>query len=90
MWGLRIPPSALDYFNIQVQIGVRGDFNGDGLDTKVQDLTFIIDFMFRGSGDPGACPNESDINGDGNTNTILDLTYLIDVIYRGGPAPPGC
>lgn len=71
-------------------IGNRGDYNGDGIDATVIDLTFLIDVIFRGSGDPGPCPDESDINNDGTPNTVLDLTYLIDVIFRGGPVPPGC
>lgn len=71
-------------------VGIRGDVNGDGDDANIIDLTFLVDYIFRGSGDPGSCPNESDVNGDGNPADILDLTYLVDLIFRGGPVPPGC
>ncbi len=70
-------------------IGIKGDFNGDGLENTILDLTFIIDDIFRG-GPPAACPEESDLNGDGQLATILDLTYIIDDIFRGGPAPGNC
>ena len=70
--------------------GIRGDFNGDGSDANILDLTFLVDFIFRGSGFFGSCFEESDINGDGDAANILDLTYLVDWIFRGGPPPPGC
>ena len=68
----------------------RGDLNGDGDDANILDLTFIIDFIFRGSDNPGGCPDESDVNGDSNSADILDLTFLVDRIFRGGPAPGPC
>ena len=71
-------------------VGARGDLNGDGKDANIIDLTFLVDFIFRGSGDSGICPDERDVNGDGNSANILDLTYLVDLIFRGGPLPPGC
>jgi len=71
-------------------VGTRGDLNGDGKDANILDLTFLVDFIFRGSGDPGICPDERDVNGDGNSANILDLTYLVDLIFRGGPVPQGC
>ncbi|MCH8026956.1 MAG: thrombospondin type 3 repeat-containing protein [candidate division Zixibacteria bacterium] len=71
-------------------IGIRGDVNGDGPDANILDLTHLVDFIFRGSGDSGGCPDESDVNSDGNSADILDLTYLVDVIFRDGPAPPAC
>jgi len=70
--------------------GIRGDVNGDGPDANILDLTHLVDYIFRGSGDAGPCPNESDVNGDGGVANILDLTYLVDVIFRGGPVPPSC
>ena len=69
-------------------IGIRGDINGDGDNLTVLDLTFIIDFIFRGSGDPGDCSEEADFNSDGDVATILDLIFAVDFIFRGG-APAG-
>jgi len=69
--------------------GNRGDINGDGTDSNILDLTFIIDFIFRG-GDPTSCPDEADLNGDGTSSNILDLTFIIDRIFRGGVAPGPC
>jgi hypothetical protein len=71
-------------------IGMRGDVNGDGDDANTLDLNFLVNYIFRGSGDPGGCPEESDVNGDGNPANILDLNYLVNYIFRGGPAPGGC
>lgn len=71
-------------------IGSRGDVNGDGDDHNVLDLTFLVDFIFRGSGDPGDCPEEADLNSDGEGPNILDLTFAVDRIFRGGPAAGSC
>jgi len=73
-----------------VVVGDRGDLNGDDVDANILDLTFLVDYIFRGSGDPGTCSEESDLNGDGDDANILDLTFLVDRIFRGGPAPGPC
>ena len=73
-------------------VGIRGDANGDGKPANIIDLTFIVDFIFRGSNEPGLCFEASDVNGDENLGSpnILDLTYLVDFIFRGGPSPVDC
>jgi len=71
-------------------IGIRGDCNSDGVDANILDLTFLVDFIFRGSGNPGSCPKECDVNSDGASSNILDLTFLVDRIFRGGPLPGLC
>lgn len=71
--------------------GLRGDYNGDGNIADVMDLTFVVDFIFRGSGDHGACRVAIDVNGDGLTiPNILDLTYIVDYLFRNGPPPVPC
>lgn len=68
----------------------RGDFNEDGEDGNILDLTHLVDYIFRGSGDAGSCPEETDVNEDGASANIIDLTYLVDYIFRSGAALPSC
>ncbi len=70
-------------------IGIRGDFNGDGNDANILDLTYVVDRIFRG-GNESICPEEADINGDGDPSNILDLTFIVDFIFRGGPPGGPC
>ena len=70
-------------------VGDRGDFNGDGDDANILDLTYIVDFIFRG-GAESSCPEEADINNDGTPSNILDLTFIVDRIFRGGQPPDPC
>ena len=70
--------------------GIRGDVNGDDRDCNILDLTVLVDFIFRGGGNSGPCPQESDVNSDSNVADILDLTYVVDRIFRGGNQPPVC
>ena len=70
--------------------GIRGDLNGDGEDANFLDLIFLIDFIFRGSGDAVPCSVEGDLNADGDSANILDLIFLVDFTFRGGPAPGPC
>jgi hypothetical protein len=62
---------------------VRGDANGDGSDGNILDLTYFVDFIFRG-GEIFPCGDEADLNLDGADGNILDLTKLVDFIFRGG------
>ncbi len=70
-------------------IGIKGDINGDGIDNKILDLTYLINDMFRG-GPSSPCPKESDLNNDGTPANIFDLIFMIDDIYRGGPTSSSC
>jgi len=71
-------------------MGTHGDFNEDGYDGNILDLTHLVDYIFRGSGDIGSCPEETDVNEDGASANIIDLTTLVDYIFRGGAALPSC
>jgi M6 family metalloprotease-like protein len=76
-------------------VGIRGDANGDSeVNPNILDLTFMVDYVFRQSGDPGPCLGESDVNGDNGNDglppNILDLTALVDNIFRSGPLPDAC
>jgi len=77
------------YVFVQCCVGDRGDLNGDGTDANILDLTFLVDFIFRG-GVESPCPEAADITADGTPSNILDLTYLVDFIFRGGPPPGPC
>ena len=69
--------------------GNKGDVNGDGTEANMLDLTYLVDFVFRG-GLPTFCPDAGDVNGDNAITNIIDLTFMVDYIFRGGVAPGAC
>jgi len=83
------PSLTVTYLPPPCCIGLRGDFNDDGDNATVLDLTYLVDDIFRG-GPASACPEEADINNDGQISTVLDLTFLVDLIFRGGAVPDSC
>ena len=92
LWGTRNRPYSVtgifadsSSFSLVDSIEVighrQGDINRNGR-IDITDLTFLIDYIFRGG--PSPEPLEAgDINYDGSIS-ILDLTIIIDHIFRGG------
>lgn len=62
----------------------HGDANCDGF-VNIADLTYLVDYMFRGGPPPD--PRGGDVDGDGSV-TVADITYLVDYLFRDGPPPP--
>ncbi len=67
---------------------ICGDANNDLGGPNIVDLTYIIDYIFRG-GLPLPIPAAGDLDGSGGNPNIVDLTKYVDRIFRGGP-PPTC
>ncbi len=67
---------------------VCGDADNNGVFQALLELTYIIDYVFRG-GPPPADFRAADLDGIAGFQGILELTYLVDRIFRGGP-PPVC
>ncbi|MEE8149941.1 MAG: hypothetical protein V3T75_05760, partial [candidate division Zixibacteria bacterium] len=75
----------VDNINISLPY-ICGDVNFDGEFVGIIELTYLVDFVFRGGPPPPFLP-AADVNGDGEFVGILELTYLVDFVFRGGPAP---
>ncbi len=73
----------------------RGNVNdiiGPGGSVDVSDLTYLVNFLFKG-GPPPICEEEGNINniiGPGGPVDVSDLTYLVNFLFKGGPEPPPC
>jgi len=65
---------------------VCGDVNNDSKANNILDLTYLVDYIFRGGPIPAnlLAANFDGIIGQPN---ILDLTYIVDYIFRGGHKP---
>ena len=62
-----------------------GDIDGNQK-VNVADLTFYVDYLFKGEAEP--CPyNILDANGSCTGPNVADLTYLVDFVFKGGPDP---
>jgi hypothetical protein len=64
---------------------VCGDANAD---TKInlKDVSYIINYLYRGGASPIPDKYIVDVNSDGKLN-LLDVSYIINYLYRGGSAP---
>ncbi len=71
----------------QVTVVLCGDIDGDGTSAIMGDLTYLVDYLFRG-GPPPPVMDAANVNGMGGVN-IADLTYLVAYMFLGGP-PPNC
>lgn len=76
-------------------IGKRGNvdgLSGPGGDVDVADLSYLIDFLFRGGNQP-PCVEEGNVDGNsgpGGPIDVADLSYLVSYLFKGGAAPPPC
>lgn len=62
-----------------------GDANGNGVGPDIEDLVYLVNYMFSG----GPVPPELaavDVNGNGIGPDIEDLVYLVAFMFGGGPA----
>ncbi len=73
----------------------RGNVNGlsgPGGPVDVGDLSYLVDFLFKGGPSP-PCTEEGNVDaqtGPGGSVDVADLSYLVDFLFRGGPEPPPC
>ncbi len=68
---------------------VCGDINGDGVGPFVDDLSYLIDFLFKGGAEPPNmwAANVDGITGSGGPVDVTDLSYLVDYLFREGLEP---
>lgn len=64
---------------------ICGDVDANGAGPNIGDLTYLVDYLFRG-GPPPPVPEAANVDGDNGVN-VADLTYMVDYLFRGGPAP---
>ncbi len=76
-------------------VGERGNADGivgPGGPIDVTDLTYLVNYVFKGGEAPG-CPDEGNVDGVNTAGvpvTVDDLTYLVDYVFKGGAIPVAC
>jgi len=79
----------------RLRLGILcGDIDGlsSNAPSNILDLTYIVDFIFRGGSAPpslAAANVDGIVSQGGNRVNLLDLVYVVDFLFRGGP-PPVC
>ena len=74
-----------ELITITVESYLCGDIDSDGTGPNVADLTYFVNFIFKGGPEPENF-DAADVNDDGSHN-VSDLTYLVNFLFKGGPAP---
>lgn len=64
---------------------VSGDLTMDG-EVLVNDITFFVDYLFRG-GDAPQLLEIADCDGSGGDPNVADITRLVSFLFKGGAAP---
>ncbi len=76
-----------DYATIKYVQFLSGDVNFDSTIT-VEDVIYLIDYLFRGGPTPLPILQVGDVNCNGQV-TVTDIIYLINYLFKSGP-PPAC
>ena len=71
---------------IEVPHYICGDISGNGGAPNVQDLTYLVAYLFRGGPAPPVLA-AADVDGSGGPPSVSDLTYLVAYLFLGGAAP---
>ena len=68
------------------------DIIGPGGPVDVNDLTYLVSYLFQSGAQPPceAQGNVDGIIGAGGSIDVNDLTYLVAYLFQGGPTPPVC
>jgi len=66
----------------------RGEVNNDHSIT-VADVTYLVNYIFKGGPPPIPVRGIGDANCNGNVN-VSDVVYLNYYLFQGGPKPPLC
>ena len=67
------------------QLCKAGDIDGNGIGPFIDDLVYLVDWMFN-SGPPPPNMANADVDGSGGVD-IADLVYLVDYMFNSGLAP---
>ncbi len=82
-----VMPSAVLPVSLQVQDYICGDVNGNGAGPNVEDLTYLVDYLFK-EGPPPPVLAAANVDGiGGEAIDVADLSYLVDYLFRSGPEP---
>ncbi len=68
-----------------VSICSSGDVDNDGFGPNVADLTYLVNYVFKGGPAPPIL-SEADVDGSNDIN-VADLTFLVNYVFKGGPEP---
>ncbi len=78
--------NSLQSFNLFIEIDyICGDADNDGMGPYVSDLTYLVNYIFKG-GPPPEIPESSNVDGEPGIY-VSDLTLLVNYIFKGGPIP---
>lgn len=73
---------------VRVEAGFRrGDVNGNGSTSALEDVVALLEWGFL-EGTTPPCLDAADSNDDGVVLPLSDATVLIFFAFQGGPAPP--
>ncbi len=67
----------------------RGDALHDNQLILVNDLVFLVNYVFKGGPSP-FCLEEGDALADNGLILVNDLVFLVNYVFKGGPPPPPC
>jgi len=76
----------VDAFRAVLSISRNGDVkNNDGI-LLVDDIVFLVNYLFKGGTAPFPSPLLADVNCDGDV-VVSDVVYMVQCLFKGGPQP---